>query len=109
MHNDLAGIESRLVRDALARVLGRAGEGEGLWPVEGGGFALFARLVRVDLLHEEQAVRMMGALTRLKGSVGGLRRGGSLWLLRWLWRTVSPCLLRLRGVSWAYYDGWEWL
>jgi hypothetical protein len=83
------------VWDALAWVLGRAGESEGFRAVEGGGFALFARLVRVDLLCVNRPSDD-GALTRLKGCLGGgLRRGGLLWLLRWLWRTVSPCLLRL--------------
>lgn len=35
--------------NALARVFGRARESEGFRAVEGGGFALLARLVRVDL------------------------------------------------------------
>ena len=57
--DDLAGVEARLVWDRLARVLGRAAQRERLGPVEGGGLALLARLVRVDLCRKEQAVRMM--------------------------------------------------
>ena len=49
VHDDLRRIEARLLRDALARVLGRTRECEGLGPVEGGRCADFADLVRVDL------------------------------------------------------------
>ena len=84
MHYDLAGIEARLVWDALARVFGRARERERLGSVEGGGFANFARLVRVDLFIDKPSDD--GALTRLKVSGRGLRRGGLPLLLHWLCR-----------------------
>jgi hypothetical protein len=103
MHDDLAGIEARLVWDALARVFWRAREREGLGSVEGGGFANFARLVRVDLFIEDRPSDD-GALTRLKVSGGGLRRGGSPLLLRWLWRRALKAFpLRLRDVL-AYVE-----
>ena len=47
--DDLAGIETRNVRDRLARILGRAGQRKRLGLVEGGVRANFADLVRVDL------------------------------------------------------------
>lgn len=50
MDDDFAGIEAGCMWDALARVLGRAGEGESLGSVEGGVVSYFADLVRVDLL-----------------------------------------------------------
>lgn len=50
--DDLGGIEAGLVRDRLARVLGRAREGEGLRQVERSVGADLADLVRVDLLQE---------------------------------------------------------
>lgn len=50
--DDLGGIEAGLVRDRLARVLGRAREGEGLREVERSVGADLADLVRVDLLQE---------------------------------------------------------
>lgn len=47
--DDLSGIEAGDVGHRLARVLGGAGEAEGLGLVEGGREPHFADLVRVDL------------------------------------------------------------
>jgi hypothetical protein len=49
VHDDLVVVETGLVGDRLARVFGRAGELEGLGPVEGGGFADFGGFGGVDL------------------------------------------------------------
>lgn len=49
MHDDLVGVEARLVRDRLARVFGRAGQLERLGPVEGCGQAHLAHFFAVDL------------------------------------------------------------
>jgi hypothetical protein len=57
VNDDLSGIETRLRWDRLARVLGRAREGEGLWEVERRALSDFGDLVRVDLLCRKQAVR----------------------------------------------------
>lgn len=43
------GIESGLMRDRFAWVLGCAGQDERLGPVEGGGFADLACLLALDL------------------------------------------------------------
>ena len=47
--DDLMGVETRLMRDRLARVFGGARERERLRPVEGGARAYFAHFLRVDL------------------------------------------------------------
>ena len=62
MHNHFARIQARLVWDRLARVFGRAAERERLGAVEGGGFALFARLVRVDLFMRRTGRQNDGVL-----------------------------------------------
>ena len=49
VHDDLVLVEAGLVRDRLARVLGRARGGEGLRAVEGGGQADLALLLAVGL------------------------------------------------------------
>jgi hypothetical protein len=98
--DDLAGIEARLMRDRLARVLWCARELERLGAVEGSACAHFADLVRVDLYMRRTGRQMMGALTRLKVDIGrGLRRGGSPLLPRWLWQMAcwpSPSSLSNR-------------
>lgn len=50
VNDDLSGIEAGLRWDRLARVLGCAREGEGLWEVESRALADLVDLVRVDLL-----------------------------------------------------------
>jgi hypothetical protein len=52
--DNLAGIEHRLPRDALAWVAGCARKSKGLWAVEGGVRTDFADLVRVDLWFEDR-------------------------------------------------------
>ena len=54
MANHARGIESRLMRNGLAWVFGRTAERESLRPVEGGGFAFFADLVRIDLFMKKR-------------------------------------------------------
>jgi len=70
--DDLAGIETRLMRDALARVLGCPRQSEGLGAVESRRFAHSADLVRVDLFIK-QAVSDVIADTPLRS--GGLGCG----------------------------------
>lgn len=72
MHNDFRRVEARLMRDALARVLRRAGEDERFRAVESGGISDFARLVRVDLCFKKDRPSDDGSSdTPQGGFVGG--------------------------------------
>lgn len=77
VNDDLLGIEARLMGHRLARVLGSAGQAEGLGAVEGRVQADLANLVRVDLFVGNKP-SAMGLLTRL------------MWLRGW-----CGCILRL--------------
>jgi hypothetical protein len=86
--DDLVLIETRLVRDGLARVLGGARELEGLGAVEGGRETDFADLVRVHLFLSSAPLRLQSSMrdgmetyalqSRLRGSAGLL--GAFAWL-----------------------------
>lgn len=71
VHDHLTGIEARLVRNRFSRIFGRTGESKGLGAVEAGGFALFPRLVRIDLYMRDRPSDD-GSSDTPQGESGGL-------------------------------------
>jgi hypothetical protein len=103
VHDDLVVVETGLVRDALAGVLGCARQLEGLGAVEGRRLADLARLLGVDL---EIFVSLL-FFYRLNGRKGDLHRGG--WPLRLdsPWWKASCCRLVGLLVFRLWYFGTE--